>query len=148
MLLIEPGSESSKKIPRHTGSAVSRGDVEVLELALTAEAFGQMTCDISDDGVIEDRNKAGAREEGALGVVLTAEVRCHARVRGAGQCVIRPALHHGSDVRQSCLAVRRRMDCGHNSVNTVGLNMRLACSNAPATVRGVDARRKGLAPHL
>jgi hypothetical protein len=61
---------------------MSREDVEVLKLALTVEAFRQMTCDISDDGIIEDRNKTGAREQGLLGVVLAAEVCGHARVCG------------------------------------------------------------------
>jgi hypothetical protein len=63
---------------------MSRGDVEVLNLALTLEAFRQMTCDIPDDGSIDDRDKARAWEQSSLGVVLAAEVCGHARVCWTG----------------------------------------------------------------
>jgi hypothetical protein len=46
---------------------MSRCDIEVLKLALTVEALRQMTCDISDDGSIDDRDKPSAREQCVLG---------------------------------------------------------------------------------
>jgi hypothetical protein len=63
---------------------MSRCDIEVLKLALTVEALRQMTCDISDDGSIDDRDKPSAREQRVLGVMLAPEVCGHAHVCRTG----------------------------------------------------------------
>jgi hypothetical protein len=84
MLLAEPSRKSSKEIAPHAQPAISRSDIEILKLALTVEALGQMTGDIPDDGSIGNRYKARAREQRPLGVVLAAEVCGHARVCWTG----------------------------------------------------------------
>jgi hypothetical protein len=73
-------------------------------------------------------------------VVLAAEVCGHTRVCGAGYRISCPALRHGRHVRQRYFAVRRRMDCGHESVMIVGLNMRpcLGVTPSGASRRRVD----------
>jgi hypothetical protein len=56
-------------------------------------------------------------------VVLTAEVRSHARVCGACQCISRAALRHGSHVRRGYFTVGGRMDCGHRRWVVVTLTL-------------------------
>jgi hypothetical protein len=106
MVVHKPSGQTSDQLSSHASAPLGGGDKQVLELALSVEASGEMARDVAYDERVDQGHVTRTWGEGLLWMVTACEIGGHTVIGLASSGIAEPAPGHRGYVGAGCLSIR------------------------------------------